>query len=264
MNNIFIEGIQGSGKSTLLNKLSKKMPEYKVYREGDLSPVELAWCSYMTNQQYEDVCTLYKDILDDMKAHTVTEESRKITAYTQIITDIQGFHVFMEKYEIYNGKVKYKEFKEIILKRYSDFNGVGNIFECSFFQNSIECMMLFYKMSENEIIEFYQNAYEILKHKNFKMLYLEVQDMENTIDTIKRERTDTQGNELWFQMMCKYIEESPYGKEHHIKDFDGLIFHLNRRKEIEHNIVEKVIGKDAFVVTSKNYEIGNIINWCEQ
>ena len=52
-NHIFIEGLQGSGKSTLLRNLSQKYPEYKAYYEGDISPVELAWCSYMTKTQYE-------------------------------------------------------------------------------------------------------------------------------------------------------------------------------------------------------------------
>ena len=42
MQNIFIEGIQGAGKSTLVNRLAQRLPEYSVYREGDLSPVELA------------------------------------------------------------------------------------------------------------------------------------------------------------------------------------------------------------------------------
>jgi Mg-chelatase subunit ChlI len=54
-NHIFIEGLQGSGKSTLLRKLSQKFPEYKAYYEGDISPAELAWCSYMTKEQYEEV-----------------------------------------------------------------------------------------------------------------------------------------------------------------------------------------------------------------
>ena len=44
-NNIFIEGLPGYGKSTLLNRLARTWPEYQVYRQGDLSPAELAWCS---------------------------------------------------------------------------------------------------------------------------------------------------------------------------------------------------------------------------
>ena len=59
--NIFIEGVPGTGKSTLLNRLAQERPEYRAYREGDLSPVELAWCSYMTKDAYEAVLRRYPD-----------------------------------------------------------------------------------------------------------------------------------------------------------------------------------------------------------
>lgn len=61
--NIFVEGLQGTGKTTLLDRLSKAFPKYHVYKEGDVSPVELAWCSYATKGQYEDVCK--QEILED-------------------------------------------------------------------------------------------------------------------------------------------------------------------------------------------------------
>ena len=41
----FIEGLQGAGKTTLAANLSEKYPRHKVFREGDYSPVELAWCA---------------------------------------------------------------------------------------------------------------------------------------------------------------------------------------------------------------------------
>ena len=50
--NFFAEGLQGSGKSTLVQRLSEQRPDYPVYREGDYSPVELAWCAWMTGAQY--------------------------------------------------------------------------------------------------------------------------------------------------------------------------------------------------------------------
>ena len=51
----FIEGLQGSGKSTLVARLSERLPEHKVFREGDYSPVELAWCAYLTEEEYEKI-----------------------------------------------------------------------------------------------------------------------------------------------------------------------------------------------------------------
>ena len=50
--NYFIEGLQGSGKSTLVEKLSKRYPDCTVFREGDYSPVELAWCARVTKKRY--------------------------------------------------------------------------------------------------------------------------------------------------------------------------------------------------------------------
>jgi hypothetical protein len=262
LNNIFIEGIPGSGKSTLLNQLQERLPEYKTYREGDLSPVELAWCSYMTMEQYQEVCNSFIGIQSELKAHTVTEGNKKITAYTRILTDIQGFHRFMEQYEIYNGRVSFPEFKEIVLQRYSSFQEKGNIFECSFFQNSIECMMLFYQLSDREIRDFYREAYDRLKNKGFRLLYLDVEDIEAAIVTIKDERVDTNGNELWYPFMLQYLNESPYGKKHNIKDFEGVIYHFNKRIDTERSIISETIGKNALIVPSKDYKIDEIVSWC--
>lgn len=47
--NYFIEGIQGSGKTTMLEKMTQDNPKLKAYREGDFSPVELAWCAYVSH-----------------------------------------------------------------------------------------------------------------------------------------------------------------------------------------------------------------------
>ena len=55
MKNIFVEGIQGMGKSTLVNKLAYTIPGLKVCGEGDYSPVDLAWCTWMSKEQYEKV-----------------------------------------------------------------------------------------------------------------------------------------------------------------------------------------------------------------
>lgn len=55
LTNYFVEGQQGAGKSTMVKLLSGKLPEYKVFQEGDYSPVEeLAWCAYVT-----DTCDIW-------------------------------------------------------------------------------------------------------------------------------------------------------------------------------------------------------------
>ena len=145
MKNIFIEGIQGSGKSTLIQRLSQRLPKYNRYAEGDISPVELAWCSYMTAPQYEEVIAKYPEIQEEIRKWTAMEGEQYIVAYTRIITDYPGFHKDLEQYEIYNGRRTLTELKEIVLRRYGAFRGEGNLFECAFFQNIVEDMILFHQ-----------------------------------------------------------------------------------------------------------------------
>ena len=117
--NYFIEGLQGAGKSTLVGRLAKELPNCRVFREGDYNPVELAWCSYLTKEQYEAVLEKYAGIADEIKENTTLErvfapesmladrnvEDRYVVTYTRILTDIPGFHKDLEQYEIYNGRV---------------------------------------------------------------------------------------------------------------------------------------------------------------
>ena len=74
--NYFVEGLQGSGKSTLVNKLAEKLPEYQVFREGDYSPVELAWCAYVSEEQYQSILIKYPMFRDKIAEKTVREGYR--------------------------------------------------------------------------------------------------------------------------------------------------------------------------------------------
>ena len=115
MKNIFVEGIQGMGKSTLVNKLAYTIPELKVCREGDYSPVDLAWCTWMTKEQYEMILEKYKETQDEIRKKTVMDGEYYVVSYTQIITDIPNFHKDLEQYEVYNGRTSLEELKEIYL-----------------------------------------------------------------------------------------------------------------------------------------------------
>ena len=111
--NIFVEGLQGMGKSTLLQKLSRKYPEYHVYHEGDYCPIELAWCTYMTQKEYEEALSAYPMLKEEMMRRTYREGDRYIMEYTRILTDVPGFHRDMERFEIYNGRKNAEEFLDI-------------------------------------------------------------------------------------------------------------------------------------------------------
>lgn len=251
--NIFIEGMQGSGKTTLLTKIIKKMPEYRAFEEGDISPVELAWCSYMSENKFQEILKHYPELREEILKKTVKENESYITAYTQISTNDRNFYEEMKSNEIYNGRVKFDVFRDIIYKRYEALATNGNIFECSFFQNSIESMMLFYEMSDEAILEFYKEAYNILAQKNFKLLYLDSEQIRENLLQIRKERCDDEGKEIWYSLMLSYLSHSPYGITHNYSNMDDMISHFERRRELELSIIKKILGGDAIVLQSKKY-----------
>ncbi len=175
MKNVFIEGIQGMGKSTLINGIYEKVPEFHICREGDYSPIDLAWCTWMSQDDYDTVLKKYTPIQDEIKKNTIQEKGHSIVAYTKIITDIPNFHKDMETYEVYNGRKTFNDLKEIIFSRYQSFSETGYLFECSFFQNIIEDLLLFYLLEDDEIIDFYRDLYGCLKKEQFLLLYTTLQ-----------------------------------------------------------------------------------------
>lgn len=259
-NHIFIEGLQGSGKSTLLRNLSQKFPEYKAYYEGDISPVELAWCSYMTKEQYEEALQKYPHVEKEIRQFTKQEGEYYIVAYTRILADMREFYEWMEGFEIYNARVPFEQFHDIIMSRYRALESNSkNLFECSFFQNSMEDMMLYYQLTEQAIVDFYTEAYEILKPKGFQMLYLQSDNIRENILQIKKERSDENGEELWYPLMLKYLQESPYGKTHGFEGLDDMIAHFERRVAIEEKIIREVLKEDCMVLKAKEYRMEEIV-----
>lgn len=259
MKNIFVEGIQGSGKSTLVQRLSEKLPEYHRYAEGDISPVELAWCCYMTPAQYEDVLEKYPDIREEIRKWTAVEGEHYIVAYTRIITDYPGFHKDLEQYEIYNGRRSLAELKEIVFSRYEAFNGEGNLFECAFFQNIVEDMILFHLLTDDEIVEFYRELFAKVDQDKFLMIYLDNEDIAENVRIIREERCDGSGNQLWYQLMLEYLKSCPYAEHHKMEDFEDMVAHFEHRRAVEKRIIAEVLGARAVVVPAKKYELDEIL-----
>ena len=130
------------GKSTLVNSLFSAIPELHVCREGDYSPVDLAWCTWMSKEEYEAVLKRYEPIRDEIIKNTVQDQNHFVVSYTKIITDIPNFHKELEEYEVYNGRKSLQELKEIVFTRYRNFSETGYLFECSFFQNIMEDQLI--------------------------------------------------------------------------------------------------------------------------
>lgn len=259
MKNIFVEGIQGMGKSTLVNKLAYTIPELKVCREGDYSPVDLAWCTRMTKEQYETILEKYKEIQDEIRKKTVMDGEYYVVSYTQIITDILNFHKDLEQYEVYNGRTSLEELKEIVLSRYKKFSGTGYVFECAFFQNIMEDLILFHMLSDDEIIDFYRELYELVDKDEFILFYLHSEDLEETIRIIRKERSDHFGNEMWYNLMLQYLMHSPLGEKEGYRSFEDLIAHLKHRQALELRVIQEVIGENAVLLKSKEWKMEEVL-----
>ena len=258
MKNVFVEGIQGMGKSTLVNKLAYTIPELKICREGDFSPIDLAWCTWMTKEQYVEVLKKYESIQDEIKKRTVVDGANYIISYTQIITDIPNFHKDLEQYEIYNGRTSLEALKEIVLSRYGKFDGTGYVFECAFFQNIMEDLILFHMLSDDEIVDFYRELFKLVDKENFVLFYLHSENLEETIRTIRKERSDHFGNEMWYNLMIQYLIHSPLGQKEGYSMFEDLIEHLKHRQELELRVIREVIGEHAVLLKSKEWKFEDI------
>ncbi len=253
--NYFIEGLQGSGKSTLVQKLSEKRPDHKAVREGDYSPVELAWCAYVSMEQYSEILDKYSEIKPQIEQKSFEENGQMIICYTQIITDIPGFHKDLEQYEIYNGRRELDEFKKIVLGRYRKWNTDKMIFECSLLQNTVEDMILYRIMSDEEILSFYKEVSDALDGKDMHIFYLKTDDIAGNIDVIRKDRSDDNGNELWFPLMIGYFNDSPYAKKCGVSGEKELLKHLQHRQELELRVLQEVFGGKYTILESKDYNL---------
>ncbi len=255
--NYFVEGLQGSGKSTLVGKLSQKHPDCKAIREGEYSPIELAWCAYVSKETYDEIISRYRDIRSLIEEKTHEENGRTIICYTKIATDKPGFYQDLEQYEIYNGRREPDAFKSIVLDRYRRWNGDKTIFECSLFQNIVEDMILFRASSDEEIIDFYEEIRKALQGKAFHIYYLKTDDIASSIGVIRKERTDGEGNERWFPLMLRFFNDSPYAKKHGAFGEEGLLQHLRRRQDLELRICREVFQGQYTILRSKQYGDGD-------
>ena len=251
--NYFVEGLQGSGKSTLVGKLSEKHPEYKAIREGEYSPVELAWCAYLTKDEYAEVLEKYPELREQIIEKTYEEGEHIIVCYTKVRTENHGFYQDLEQHEIYNSRVPYEEFRRIILERYRNFQGDGNIFECSIFQNIVEDMMLFRVASDEEILAFYKEVREALEGKEYHIMYLKAEDIAGNLSVIRKERSDENGNEMWFPLMIGFFDNCPYSKAKGTSGEADLIRHFEHRQDLELRIMKEVFPDKCTILCSKGY-----------
>ena len=250
--NYFVEGLQGSGKSTLVRKLSDRNPGYTAVLEGEYSPVELSWCAYVDDGQYRGILEKYPDLRPQIEEKTHAEGRRKIICYTKIAAEDRAFYQDLEQYEIYNNRIPFDAFQSIVLGRYRKWASDRMIFECSLFQNTVEDMILFRQAGDEEILSFYRRVREALDGKEYRILYLHAKDIRGNLETIRKERSDERGNEIWFPMMLGFFDGCPYAVSRGLKGEEDLIRHFMHRQDLELRICKEVFPDRSVILESKN------------
>src|SRR5690606_13299315 len=170
--------------------------------------------------------------------------------------DEQFYHE-MEDYEIYNGRIPFQKFKEIIFRRFNNYKLNDGIFECSIFQNIIETMLLFYNMTEIEILDFYQELKKAMNF-NYRMLYIDSDQIRENFLQAKKERVNEDGHEMWFNFMMNYFTNSPYAKANKLTSMDDLITYFEYRRQIEKKILEVVFTNNYQILESKRYSFDDV------
>ena len=252
--NLFVEGLQGSGKSTMVQRLSEAYKDYSPVMEGEYSPVELAWCAYVDAETYHGILQKYPAVRSQIVEKTFAEGDKRIICYTKIKTDAPGFYRDLEQYEIYNGRRSFPEFSSIVLNRYKRWRDDKKIYECALLQNTVEDMILYRQASDDEILRFYEQVCAALRDKEYRIIYLETEDIPASIETVKRERLDAQGNERWFSLVCEYFNASPCAKANGLRDFTGFVTHLQHRQALELTICHEFFSEKTVFLKSKKVE----------
>ena len=94
--------------------------------------------------------------------------------------------------------------------------------------------------------------------KAYKIMYLSVDNIREAEEKIKKERSDESGNEMWFPVMIKYLEEAPYSKVHGYMGMEGLVKHLEHRTDLEKRILREIFDGHHIIYERKLEENTNL------
>lgn len=258
---IMIEGIPGSGKSTFAKRIADFHTncglKTNLYNEGGFHPADLAWNACIPVESINRVLMPYESIRNEIDKNTHIEGDCAIISYTQVKTDDKAFFKEMEAREVYDGRVPFDVFSGLHCKRWSAFGNRAKekneltVFECVLLQNHVQELMLIH-LADVEIMKTHINALiQTVAELSPVLIYLSQPNVRETIERVAKQRVFEHGN--WIDGFIHYIENTPYGKLHGIKGFDGVVQCLEERKHIEIEII-KSLPISSIILENPDYD----------
>ncbi len=263
---IFIEGNPGSGKTTFAKRLETALLQMgktvKMFQEGDLHPIDLAWCAILEPSIYQKTILDYPMLKDDILRLSKKIGDQYVVAYTKVNGKLapKSFYETMANYEIYRSE-SLEPFKAIHQKLWREFPSSMDpdtiyIFECIYIQNHINELILKYHMKEEEIVTYFKDLIEPLIPYHPTLFFIEQNHVEHCIQRVANERKTDDPTRFkdWLDLVIEYIENTPYASKLGYTGYDGIIRYFNDRQTLSLKLLESLPMTSKVLLLDHNYD----------
>lgn len=250
---IMVEGIPGSGKTTFAKKIAARLRDLgynaTCYNESDIHPADLSWIAVLTAAQYEQLLQKWPAYADQIRAQAWQESNRILVAYSNVEVTRKEDNALYDDfapYEVYDGKWSLADFTAIHLERWQRFANQAQqeehiaVFECAWLQNHVNELMMFHNKTQAEMLQHLQQLWDIVAPLNPLVIYLQPEDVTDSIAKVSAARVNKQGEPVWRDRVIEVVCQSPFGKAHQLQGMAGMTEYFRIRNQVELQMLKQL------------------------